>query len=127
VRSVYGWTDDYILDNVEVYGIGWLEEAYKMCREGKQEYYRVMSVLFPLARTAMDRKSGRAMSKYAKQIKKYLVQFAPWKKLDAYRAKKRLKSKGLAKLKPGEMAVMISPGEDEEHPLFKDSKIIKKR
>jgi len=77
----------------------------------------------PLARTPMDRKSGRSMTKYSKSIKRFIDKVAPWKQLDAYRAKRRAtKFSGLV---PGEMAVRLNPGERDDHPLIKGSKIIK--
>lgn len=67
------------------------------------------------------------MTKYAKSIKRFIEQIAPWKQLDAYRAKKRSKRGGkFAGLVPGEMAVQLSPGESADHPLIKGSRIIKK-
>ena len=123
VRSNYGWTDDYILDNTEVYGTEWLKKNWELCREGFRDKASLLSMLIPMARTPMDKKSARGMQTYAKSVQKSLDSIAPWSGNSRYRNRKRaFEKKGI---KPGEMVVVSGPGERTDIALFEGMKVVK--
>lgn len=84
----------------------------------------MLAAIAPLARTPMDEKSGRAMSKYAKEIEKTLNSSIPW--LKSARGSAHHRSKAVHKdLNPGELVVILDAGDRPDDPLFADSKIVK--
>lgn len=123
IRASYGYTDNVILDHVEEYGFGWMEDAIKHIQEDKYQHYQIMSMMFPMARTPMDAKGSRAMQKYSKQVDEVLLSLAPW--LKPKKARGSIRHHG--KIKSGEVVVVLDSGETADDPLYKNAKIIKSR
>jgi hypothetical protein len=99
-----------------------LEDTWKSIQEEKTENYRVLMMLFPLARTPMDKKGVKSMKDYSKGVDKVLNDMVPWK--DRKEASRRLGAHG-GKVKPGEVVVVLGGGESANHPLFKNAKVIR--
>lgn len=101
-----------------LYGMGWLEQQYKLCMEGMRFDYAILTQVIPLARTPMDKKSGKAMEKFAKDVQKALSRIlTPWED----ELKNRMRRHG--NVNPGEVTVILGPGEGGLADVFKDSKI----
>lgn len=123
LRKNYGWTDEYILDHIEVYGGEWLTEQYQLCREGLQQEITLLANVLPMARTPMGKKAASAMKRMIKDIQNTINNIAPWSRRKKYEAKKRaLKRQGV---KPGEMVVVLGPGERSDLGLYEGAKIVK--
>jgi hypothetical protein len=94
-----------------------LLDNWKMIREDKVEFYRVMMTLAPLSRTPMDKKSGESMGKYAKQLERSFDAMVPWTE------KSRAKSRQFRNVEPGKVTVILDAGDNPDNPLFKDARI----
>jgi len=104
-----------------MYGVGWLEETWRMIREDEIDELKMLKLLAPLARSAMDKNTAQGLDKYSKSIDKLLDNSVPWR--PAHSRRERLLRNGM--LKPGEVAVILDAGEDANNPLFEDVKIIR--
>lgn len=90
-------------------------------QEDKADYYKVLMSIAPLARTPMDKKMGKGLEKYARDLERQIDSLTPWRnKFSSLRS--RLLKQGV---KPGEIAVILSPGDSADNPLFEGAKIIK--
>lgn len=85
IRSAYGYTDAQILEHVREYGIEWLTEATGFINEDTKrdmeqhiELLRWMVSVAPLARTPMDKKGGRSLDSYSRQLMHALDEALPW-------------------------------------------------
>ena len=77
--------------------------------------------MIPLARTPMDRKSGRHMEKYYKNLTKAFESMTPW----LSRSKRRLiEAQQKQKLEPGKLVVKLDANDDPNSPLFKGADIV---
>lgn len=119
VRQAYGWTDEYIIDQIQRYGTGWFDDAIKNIMEDRQFHYKVLSRLMPLAKTPMSEKGSSAMRRYEKDVEKMLDGLTPWRKSLSMR-RRNLESMGV---KPGEVVVILDSGDSASNPLYKDAKI----
>lgn len=107
-----------------LFGAEWLEQQYRLCMEGKYLDASILMQVVPLARTPMDKKGGRAMQKYYKDVNKSLRRsLIPWEERRADAMRRAAKYGG--KVKPGEVTVILGPGEGGLSDIFKDSKIAK--
>lgn len=95
--------------------------TWKLIREDKAEYYRMMMQMFPLARTPMDKKGGSSLESYHKSLQKAIDSMTPWSK----RQHNRLA--GLrSQLKSGEAMVILGKGERAEQlPILPGMKVVK--
>jgi len=92
--------------------------------EGKRFEYALLSSVIPLARTPMDKKGAKAMDKMSKELSKYLTKtLTPWDS-GPLSTKARVNKYG-GRVKSGEIAVVLGPGEGGLADVFKDSKIVK--
>ncbi len=109
-----------ILDHVEYYGNGWLDQTYQFIQEDKKEMYVILSALFPLGRTPMDESGGRWMTSYGKSIEKMLDSLTPWESTSRMSDIRR-------KVKSGEIVVISDGTESPTDPLLKDARVMKSR
>lgn len=81
----------------------------------------VQQQLMPIARTPMDKKSGKALVNYYKDVTRMIDRLTPWKKHEKYeRRRRQLARMGV---KPGEIVVIGGAG-DSNNPLYKDAKMV---
>lgn len=98
-------------------------QAWKFIREDKADHYKTMAALIPLGRTPMDKRGGKALTKYQRDIERSLNALTPWRnKHSALR--ERLLRQGV---KPGEIVVVLGPGESADSPLYEGAKIIREK
>ena len=94
IRQAYGFTDEQIFDHIEKYGEDWAYDSYRFIMEDKVIYWQTMMSVMPIARTPSDKKYGKALVKYSKDLRKSIEKmFAPWieqRRIEAI--KKRLAS-----------------------------------
>jgi hypothetical protein len=103
---------------VEKYGFGWLEKAFRQIQEEKYLDYQVWMMMLPIARTPQDKKGGKAMEQYAKQVGRALESLVPWLR-KACKARRPVRGNA----KPGEVVVVLSGDETANLPVFKDAKV----
>lgn len=120
IRAVYHFTDDQILDHVELHGTNWVFESWKMIVEDRVRDWRMMVAVAPLSRTPMDKGGASAMTKYAKNLDKQLANALPWQ---------RSGGRGLGdlrrKVKSGETVVMLDANDDKNSALFAGARMQK--
>lgn len=106
---------------MELFGVEWLEDAYKHIQEDRREHYEWMMSLMPLGRTPMSEEGARALKNYARDIQRSLKSLTPWDVEDSYR--KALKEK----VGSGNVKVFLDAGEHGlvDHPSFKDAEVVK--
>jgi len=79
IRRAYGFTDNQIFDHIAEVGQGWAIDAYEMIMEDEYRFWNLLVSVTPLARTPMDKKFGKELTKYAKQLRKNIgIVIAPW-------------------------------------------------
>ena len=80
-------------------------------------------MLMPIARTPMDKKSGKGMERYFKDVSRTIDRMNPWSKRESYERKKRqLKSMGV---KSGEIVVIgESLRDDRDNPVYNNAKVV---
>lgn len=93
-------------------------DAWKLIREDKIEYYKMMMVLMPLARTAMSKEGGNALRDYARKVERQLDASIPWVKRGA-----RISSAVRGKVAAGKTVVVLDKGERADNEIFKDAEI----
>ena len=103
-----------------MYGIDWLEEAYRKILEDKRDQFLVLMSLLPLARTPMDEKSGRWASNLMRDLRKMLYSLTPW---DSELGSVRASYKG--KVKSGTISVVLDDPRLKNDPLFRGAKVVK--
>ena len=104
-----------------MYGVGWLEDTWRMIREDEINEFKMLKLLIPLARTAMDKNTAQGLDRYGKSIDRMFETALPWRPAQGRR--ERLFRRG--GLQSGEVAVVLDAGDDPNNPLFKDVKVIK--
>lgn len=119
IRRAYGWTDEQILDQVELWGAEWLLETYKFVMEGEQREYKTLAMLAPLHRSPMSKKEADSLKRYSESVHKALDSLTPWKST----MQSRIEAAKARGLKPGEVVVQIDSGDSALNPLFKGAKI----
>jgi translation initiation factor IF-2 len=77
--------------------------------------------MLPIARTPMDRKSGKSMQDYYKSIDKMLESLTPWV-AESKRRRNRIKRENLV---PGEAVVILGKGETASNPLYAGLKVVR--
>jgi hypothetical protein len=98
-----------------------LEDTWKHILEDKQQYYSFLAMIMPLAKSPFSREEASKLKNYAKDIEKYILKLTPWKtKTSGMR--ERLKKLGV---KPGEVAVLLGPGEPANLDLYKGARVIR--
>lgn len=102
----YGWSDSQIFDMIERRGFEWLEESVKYIMEDKRNHYISLLQMFPVARSPMDSKSGKAIQKYYKEVAESFDSITPWMK----QTKRRLVSKAIRgkQIEPGKLVVDLA-------------------
>ena len=104
LRTNYAWKDEYIVDKVEERGMRWLQEQFKLCKEGELEEWKIFKLMLPIARTPLSKKAGRAMMNTEKKLDRALVQaITPWKDLHAERRRMMKEKYGI---ESGEIAIV---------------------
>jgi len=79
IRQAYGFTDEQIYEHIATDGEDWAIEAYEFIMEDRNTYWQMMTAVLPVARTPMDKKGGKALQRYTKQLRLALEKsFAPW-------------------------------------------------
>lgn len=79
IRQAYGYTDDLIYEHILKYGEKWALDSYEMIMEDRNTYWQMMVAVLPIARTPMDKKFGKSLQRYAKDLRKAIEKtFAPW-------------------------------------------------
>jgi hypothetical protein len=79
IRIAYGYTDEQILEHIGEYGEDWALDAYRMIMEDEDRYWQLLLSVTPMARTPMDKKSGKALTKAMSTLRKEISKFlAPW-------------------------------------------------
>jgi hypothetical protein len=79
IRQAYGFTDEQILEHISEYGQQWAIEAYEMIMEDEDRYWQFMVSVMPLARTPMDKKFGKSLTRYAKDLRRSISKaLVPW-------------------------------------------------
>ncbi len=99
-----------------MYGLSWLQEAWKYTREDKAQDYRWLMLTAPLGKTPMDRKGGQAMRAYAQRLDRTLAAMTPWTRDSKFTALRRKYGKSM---KDTQVIVTFDPQDDRESPLFK--------
>lgn len=103
-----------------MYGLEWLDETFKLIQQDKRDYFLMVSQLLPIARTPMDKESGRSSNKYMKDIRKALYGLTPW---DA--AGGAIRAAYQDKVKSGSVMVVLDEPTQNTIPIFKDAQVIK--
>jgi len=104
-----------------MYGVGWLEDTWRMIREDEINQFKMLKLLIPLARSTMDKNAAQGLDRYSRSIDRLFDSALPWRPAQSRR--ERLFRSG--KLKSGEVAVILDAGDDPNNPLFKDVQVIK--
>ena len=103
------------MEQVELFGIAWLEETWRYIVEDKQVEYNFWMSIMPLARTPGDNKGVGALKRYADKLRKSMEKMTPWRRSGL---RERLKAMGV---KPGQTVVLLDSDESENDPLFKNA------
>jgi hypothetical protein len=109
------------LQQIETFGVGWLDEAFRYIQEDKREAYLIAMAMLPLARTPMDEGSARAVRDLSKNLEAMIDGLVPWLKTtrNVYLAGWR------KKVKPGTVVVIADSTDDPNDPLFMGAKVIR--
>lgn len=79
IRQAYGYTDEQILDHIELYGDKWAFDAFQYIMEDKAVYWQTLMSVMPLARTPSDKKFSKSLQKYTKDLRASIEKmYAPW-------------------------------------------------
>lgn len=106
---------------VEKRGTAWLEQTVRYIVEDKRSNYLAFLQMFPIARTPMDNKSGKAMQKYYKDVAKNFDAMTPW----ISHVKRNLaRTRNGKKLEPGKVVVTLDASDDPNLALFKGATIL---
>lgn len=119
IRTAYGWTDEQILDQIEMFGLSWFEETIKLIIEEKQSDYKMLAMLIPLGRSPFGKEDGAALKRYSDNVLKALDRMTPW------RIRSRRDDLIQSGMKPGEVVVQLGSGDSANDPLYKGAKIKK--
>lgn len=78
LRQMYGYTEQEILGNIEIYGVDWVYSAYKTARE--EEYLnRIWALNCSLAAQTPQSKKGASQSnKHVKNMYSFADSYVPW-------------------------------------------------
>ena len=99
----------------------WLNEVYKFEIEDQKRDLVNLMTLLPLARTAMGKEDGKALSDYHKHVAKELDKMTPWvsnRRRDLTDLRKRIKS--------GTTVVIPDASDGAHNPLYKDAQTVRK-
>jgi hypothetical protein len=107
-----------ILDQVELYGVEWLEDTWKQIQEDKKEHFELMASLFPLAKSPMGKEDAKTLQRYAREVERMLDSLTPWKGNQRSKALRE-------KVGSGNIVVQMGPGDLPGDPLYKDAKIMR--
>ncbi len=108
------------MDAIENYGGEWLTEVYQYIIEDQKRDLQNTMALLPLARTAMDKDTGKALADYSKTIAKELEKMTPW-----VSNRRRDLSDLRRKYKSGTTVVIPDASDGANNPLFKDATVRK--
>ena len=100
-----------------MYGLPWLQEAWKYIREDTAQDYRWLMLTAPLGKTPMDRKGGQAMRSYAQKLDRTLEAMTPWTHDSKFSALRRKYGKSMGD--DTQIMVTFDPSDDPESSLFK--------
>jgi len=91
---------------IERRGFEWLEESVKYIMEDKRNHYISLLQMFPVARSPMDSKSGKAIQKYYKEVAESFDSITPWLK----QTKRKLINKAIRgkNIEPGKLVVDLA-------------------
>lgn len=79
IRQAYGFTDEQIYTHIAEQGEEWAYDSYRFIMEDQNVHWQTMMSVMPLARTPQDKKSGKSIVRYSKELRKALEKtFAPW-------------------------------------------------
>ena len=79
IRRAYGYTDEQIIDHIYSHGQEWAVDAYEMIMEDEDLFWQTMIAVVPLARTPMDKKFGKSLTRYTKELRRNITKMlAPW-------------------------------------------------
>jgi len=81
-----------------------------------------MFSMAPVMRTPLDKRSGDAIGKQAKEVQSAIESLAPW--VDTDRVKR---SRYRGKVKSGTIAVFMDAGDDPKSEVFRGAAVNKKR
>lgn len=80
-----------------------------------------MAQIAPVSRTPMDKKSGRAMEKYYKEVVKGIENRAPWL---TRRKRALINAKEKGKLVPGQLKVKFEANDDPNSSLYENAEVL---
>lgn len=101
-----------IVDQVGLFGVEWVFDAWKMIQEDRVDRYRMLAMVAPLARTPMDKKSAASMKKYAQDLTRGLENATPWRNAPRSGVSRR------DRVEPGKVVVFLEEGEAPNDPLY---------
>ena len=79
IRQAYGYTDLQIINHIMESGQEWALDAYEMIMEDRDQHWQLFISSMPLARTPMDKKFGKSLDKYTKELRKRVSRMlVPW-------------------------------------------------
>jgi hypothetical protein len=90
--------------------------------EDKRQHYTIMGMLMPLARSPMDKKSGKALQQYQKDVERMLSRLTPW--IKGTLSRRRLQAMGV---EPGTVKVILEGGDSADDPLYKGAETIRSK
>jgi hypothetical protein len=130
VRVAYGWTDEQIVEQVDLYGIDWLLDVWTMIREDMQRERAYLYNLIPLSQTPGTKEMVHKMDDYGRKLWNTHIQAIvprlPSGDGDNLDHLYTLTSPQLReKIGRGNVAVILSSGERGDLPLFRDARTLK--
>lgn len=99
-----------------MYGLPWLEEAWKYIREDAAQNYRWLMLTAPLGKTPMDKRGGQVMRSYAQKLDRALEAMTPWTQDSKFTTLRRKYGKSMGDT---QIIVTFDPQDDPESSLFK--------
>ena len=97
-----------------------MQEVYQFIIEDEKRDLTNLMTMMPLARSAMDKDTAKALADYHKTVAKELDKMTPWI------SKKRSKLSNLRKkIKSGTTVVIPDASDGANNPMFKDANVRK--
>lgn len=78
IRTGYGYTSSEILDEVELYGISWIEEEYKLIIEHEASDRQFLLNIATVAHTPQTKEGARSVAKRYRSMMDAVQAMTPW-------------------------------------------------
>lgn len=108
-----------------MYGIAWLDKTVRLIIEDKQEMFRFLASVVPLAQTAGSEEQGRALKRYSETVFSYVDGLTPWRNTGKGSSKRPDLANLRKTVKSGTVVVITDDSDAPGDALYKDATIMR--